>query len=114
MWCTSSIRYRYAGFVRIWVLEVLYDLEICHTAREHTRTHRNTLIRIHGVVSALQIFLQSQQGPVDIYLVSSVDDSDGEQEGECHNADPDAGDGFLQLSPECDGGSVLNLDVSGI
>lgn len=58
-----------------------------------------------------QIFLQSQQGPVDIYLVSQVDESDGEHQGrDQEGGDPDAGDGFLHLSPRSDGGSVLNLE----
>lgn len=60
-----------------------------------------------------QIFLQSQQGPVDIYLVSQVDESDGEHEAGEHEGgehEPDAGDGFLHLSPRSDGGSVLNLE----
>eukprot|EP00802_Teleaulax_amphioxeia_P019642 Tamp_19883.p1 GENE.Tamp_19883~~Tamp_19883.p1 ORF type:complete len:333 (+),score=88.19 Tamp_19883:113-1111(+) len=55
-----------------------------------------------------QIFLQSQQGPVDICLVSSQDESDTEREGQ--QVSEDAGDGFLHLSPQSECGSVLNLD----
>jgi hypothetical protein len=62
------------------------------------------------------IYLQSQQGPVDIYLVSSQGDSDdepglGRLPNDRHDGDAEAGEGFLHLSPRSECGSVLNLDA---
>mmetsp|Transcript_105487 Transcript_105487/g.169771 ORF Transcript_105487/g.169771 Transcript_105487/m.169771 type:complete len:323 (+) Transcript_105487:244-1212(+) len=54
-----------------------------------------------------QIFLQSHQGPVDIILVSSQDDSDSEREGDA--TETDVGE-FLHLSPKSECDSVLNLE----
>jgi hypothetical protein len=95
-----------------------------HQARRGTSTWKHSSIiaslshilpRLLPVNSSPVSFLSPHTGPVDIYLVSSQDESEseGEREG-TDGGDADAGgDGFLHLSPRSDCGSVLNLDVSG-
>lgn len=61
-----------------------------------------------------QIFLQSQQGPVDIYLVSSQDETDSEREDEANPEVVSDGLGFMHLSPHSECESVLNLVNDGV